>query len=109
MQFRLIGYSLAIALFLGPVAVLANRSDEYGRVNEVPSPVHEIPEFVCDRVDLVRGLAFDRPSGTVGPNGSGPLAQKDVPAPDGRNPLCDCRTGDTAYGHSNCPSRRPVM
>jgi hypothetical protein len=108
MQLRPIGYSLAIALFLAPAAVLANRGDKYGRVNEVPPQVQEIPVFVCDRVEMAPGLAFERP-GPVGPIGSEPLTRNDVPVPDGRNPICACRAETLPNGQSHCSFWLPVI
>src|SRR5512145_2379497 len=57
---RLIAYVLGVVLVVGAsLAAIANQSDHF-------VGVHEVPPFVCDRVELVPGLAADRSAGGVG-------------------------------------------
>jgi hypothetical protein len=51
---RLIAYSLGVLLLVATsLGIMANQSETF-------VGVHEVPPFVCDRVELVPGLAADR-------------------------------------------------
>jgi hypothetical protein len=112
MQIRLIGCSLIIGLFgllAAPVAESTGQVDGYGRVNEVPPSAHEVPAFVCDRVELIRDLAVAHPPGTIDPSGSEPVARDNAFAPGGRETTCACRDPKPGSALPNCPSGLPVM
>ena len=50
--------------------------------------VHEIPPFVCDRVEVVPGLTVAPSAGGVGFNGNDRVTPDAVSAPGSRNPIC---------------------
>lgn len=89
MQLRLIVYGLAIALSsAGMVAFAAGPSDVNGRLDQAPPWVHKVPAFVCDRVELVSGLAVSQPPGNVGLNGSKRFARDQVHVPGRLDSTC---------------------
>ena len=60
MHARLTVSVLAVALLIASsLASIASQSGHF-------VGVHEVPPFVCDRVELVAGLASDRSAGGVG-------------------------------------------
>lgn len=79
---RLIAYVLGVVLVVGAsFAAIANQSDHF-------VGVHEVPPFVCDRVELVPGLAANRSAGGVGRLGGERAAPDDIPFPGGPKPIC---------------------
>jgi len=79
---RLIAYVVGVVLVAGAsLAAIANQSDHF-------VGVHEVPPFVCDRVELVPGLASDRSAGGVARAGGERMAQGDIPGPGGPKPIC---------------------
>jgi hypothetical protein len=79
---RLIAYSLGVLLLVATsLGTMANQSDKF-------VGVHEVPPFVCDRVELVPGLAADRGGGDASPDRHERVAPGDVPLPGSRNPIC---------------------
>ena len=76
MKARLIASALAAALSFVPIAAMAGHSDYF-------AGVHEVPVFVCERVELVPGLAAGRPVG-----GGERAAPRDVPVPGVHASIC---------------------
>lgn len=69
---RLLAYVFGVALLVAvSVGTVASQSDRF-------VGVHELPPFVCDRVELVAGR-------------SERVAPEKVPAPGGDNPVCPRR------------------
>jgi hypothetical protein len=79
---RLIAYVLGVLLVAGAsLAAIANQSDHF-------VGVYEVPPFVCERVELVPGLADDRPTDGVARAGAEQLVQDDIPGPGSPTPIC---------------------
>ncbi len=79
MEPRLIVYILSVALLLtGSVATLAAQSDRF-------VGFHELPPFVCERVELVPA---DRSAIGAGPGGSERGTPGDVRVPGHRSAIC---------------------
>jgi hypothetical protein len=69
--------SLGLALLMAvSVAAIANQG---GKLDDV----HKIPPFVCDRVELVAGLAADRQAGDVSR-----VEHEDPLGPGSRDSIC---------------------
>lgn len=86
---RRIGLAARIAgVALLAAASVAAIADQSGRF----VGVHEVPPFVCDRVDLVPGRDVDRFAGDFGPGGSDRIVQGEVAFPG--SPICARRPGD---------------
>jgi hypothetical protein len=84
---RLIVAALIVAALIGgSLAVMANQSGKL-------IGVHEVPPFVCDRVDIVPGSAVDLSAGGVGLNRSDRITPDAVPPTGSRNPICARETG----------------
>jgi hypothetical protein len=79
---RLLVYILSIALLL--VTSLAAIANQSGRLVDV----HEIPPFVCDRVELVPVLTADRSVADVGRGRDAPGKPGDLPVPGSRDSIC---------------------
>ena len=79
---RLMVYILGVALLIAAsLGAIANQS---GRL----VGVHEIPPFVCDRVELVPSLTVDRSAGAVGLSTSERGTPDDLLVPSSRDPIC---------------------
>jgi hypothetical protein len=79
---RLMVYILSVALLVAAsLAAIANQS---GRL----VGVHEIPAFVCDRVELVPALTADRSAGDAGRSGDAPAKPDDLSVPGSRDSIC---------------------
>ena len=79
---RLIAYVLGVVLVAGASLVaIANQSDRF-------VGIHEVPPFVCERVELVTSLAADRSAGGVGRAGGERITPDDLPVPGAHNPIC---------------------
>jgi len=89
MQLRLIAWSLVAALLsAATVALAAGRDGPHRRLDEAPPWVHKVPEFVCDRVDLVSGLTGSQPSSGVRFGGRTRHARKQIPDPARKDSIC---------------------
>lgn len=82
MQTRLMVYILSVTLSIA--ASLAAMANQSGKL----VGVHEMPPFVCERVELVPGLTGDHSAGGVGPSGSERVTPDALPVPGSRNPIC---------------------
>src|SRR5262252_10459071 len=84
MEGRLIAYIFGVALLVSAsVAAIANQSGTF-------VGVHEIPPFVCNRVELVRGLSVAPPGGDdVGTSGSNRIARGEALVTDSRSCAVD--------------------
>jgi hypothetical protein len=111
MKLRPIGLLLTMGLLTltAPVGATTSQVDKYGRINEVPSSVHEVPAFVCDRVELIRNLVFANPRASVAQNGSAPFARENARVPDSRDSVCACKDPKPGSAPSFCPFEWPVM
>jgi hypothetical protein len=79
---RLIAYSLGVLVLVATsLGTMASQSDKF-------VGVHEVPPFICDRVELVPGLAANRAGGDARPDRHEPVAPGDVAVPGSRNPIC---------------------
>lgn len=88
MHARLTVSVLAVALLIATsLASIASQSDHF-------VGVHEVPPFVCDRVELVAGLAFDRTAAGVGRGGGERVAPGVATLPGARDSICS-RTVDS--------------
>lgn len=87
MQLRFLSVlSLAAALMMAAtVGLAAGQGSTHGRLNEAPPWVHKVPEFVCDRVELVPGQAVAQPPPL---NGRDRLAREQTPDPRGHDSIC---------------------
>ena len=87
MQARLIVSFLGVLpLIATSLASMASQSDHF-------VGVHEVPQFVCNRVELVAGLASDRSAGSVGRGGHERVAPGEAMIPVAHNAVC-ARTAD---------------
>ena len=77
-------YVLGVALLATSASVTANQSDPY-------VGVHEIPSFICDRVELVPDMAVDCRRGELGAGGSGWGGPDDAPVRGSRSAICGRR------------------
>jgi len=79
---RLIAYSLGVLLLVATaLGTMANQSDKF-------VGVHEVPPFVRDSVELVPGLPADRRGGDASSDRRERVAPGDVPLPGSCNPIC---------------------
>lgn len=103
MQARLILYVLGVALLVAASAgSIANQSDRF-------VGFHEVPPFVCDRVELVPSLAVDGSPSDVGPSRSERVAPDEIPVPASVNPLCIHGAGGWAFDRlASTPRDREV-
>ena len=82
MQARLIVSVLAVVLLIASsLASIASQSDHF-------VGVHEVPPFVCDRVELVAGLASDGSAGGVGRGGGEQVAPDVATLPGAHDSIC---------------------
>jgi hypothetical protein len=94
MEARLLAYVVAVAVLIAAsLTAMASQSGTF-------VGVHEVPPFVCDRVELVRGLAGRPADDAVRSSGSYTIAQGDVSIP-GRG--CDVDATSTKSGQSSRP------
>jgi len=104
MQFRLIALSLAVALWgAATVAAAAGHPGPHSPLDQAPSWIHKVPEFVCGRVELVSALAFDRAPRNVRANESARPAQAEIPAARGHDTIC----ASPAFDRPASPHGRP--
>jgi hypothetical protein len=83
---RLMIYILGVALLIAASLVaIANQSGKL-------VGVHEIPPFVCDRVELVPALSADRSAGDVGRSRDAPGKPDHLPVPGSRDSICAADT-----------------
>lgn len=82
MQPRLIFYVLGVGLLLAAsLGTMADQSDRF-------IGVHEVPPFVCDRVELVPGLPIELSRPDPAPGGGGRDALDDPTVPGSRSAIC---------------------
>jgi hypothetical protein len=75
-------YILGVALLVAAsLAAIANQSGKL-------VGVHEIPPFVCDRVELVPALTADRAADDLGRSRDAPGKPDALPVPGGRDSIC---------------------
>jgi hypothetical protein len=75
-------YILSVALLVAAsLAAIANQSGKL-------VGVHEIPPFVCDRVEFVPALTAGRWPGDVARSTDVPGKPDSLPVPGGRDPIC---------------------
>ncbi|MGH8696337.1 MAG: hypothetical protein ACREVS_07675 [Burkholderiales bacterium] len=87
METRLMVYILGVAfLIAASLAAMANQSGKL-------VGVHEVPPFVCDRVELVPSLTADRSAGGVGPSRSERVTPDDFLVPGSRDSICALDAG----------------
>jgi hypothetical protein len=92
-----------------PIGAMANQIDRYGRVNQVPPSVHEVPAFVCERIEVIRDVVSAHPLGTVGPSGSKSVAREKVLVPDSRDLTCACLDPKPGSALPYCLSGWPAL
>jgi hypothetical protein len=79
---RLMVYILGVVLLVAAsLAAIANQSGKL-------VGVHEIPPFVCDRVELVPAVTGDRSAGDAGRSRDAPGKPDDFPVPGSRDGIC---------------------
>jgi hypothetical protein len=82
MEARLIAYVVGVALSIAAsFAAIASQSDKF-------VGVHEVPPFVCDRVELVADLTVGRSGGGVGAGGRERVRPDGVRVPGSCNAIC---------------------
>lgn len=82
METRLTVYILSVALLVAAsVGAIANQSGKF-------VGVHEIPPFVCDRVEFVPSLVDDRGTSAVGLSRGERSASANLVVPGSRDALC---------------------
>lgn len=87
METRLMVYILSVALLIAAsVTAIANQSGSF-------VGVHEIPPFVCERVELVPSLTADPSASGVGPSKSERITPADLVVPGSRNSICARNAG----------------
>ena len=75
-------YILGVALLVAAsLTAIANQSGKF-------VGVHEIPPFVCDRVELVPSLTVDRSAAGVGPSRSERITADSLLVPGGADSIC---------------------